>query len=476
MNEIEEIVFKTFEENFVHHVDPVSLTRALICAGLLSQSDQFHIGILNRQGNDIRKLWTTLMSIIPQQCPMRTFCKVLCENGCQETAMCIDHRYRVLKHVPKPEAKTSSAREGQTLYMDCKMAAHNNLSNPQAYCRSKSKPYQFLFENEQNLIRKQKYADIYVAGLSAEISSYIMQYDKTRPLDEFFSELKKIIHHTSNTHLVTISYASHQALVCSICERFEDAETHIQNGLESSFYVESCVELVNFFYARLFFLLAKYKRCPSKSLQQEILKAAEVNLNILEEEPDEGINLFWKRMILLRMAFCLLGLDYKGSPIAGLLPDKYQTVKAKTLLADVYKLRKGIDVRRQMAYDVAQVRVAELENSTTLDLELLNNVTKDYDTGGNYGETTFIKQYADKLRRTHKHDNNIDTCVKEVSTSTCSRTVTAQRPYLQRHVTNKRPQIIYSELLDGGNAVKEYFTGAHPPVINLHGQDTVPKH
>ena len=226
----------------------------------------------------------------------------------------------------------------------------------------------------------------------------------------------------------------------------------------------------------MFFLLAKYKRCPSKNLQQEILKAAEVNLNILEEEPDEEINLFWKRMILLRMTFCLLGLDYKGSPIAGLIPDKYQTVKAKTLLTDVYKLRKGIDVRRQMAYDVAQVRVAELENSTTLDLELLNNVTKDYDTGGNYGETTFIKQYADKLRRTHKHDDKTDTCVKEVSTSTCSRTVTAQRPYLQRHVTNKGPQIIYSELLDGGNAVKEYFIGAHPPVINLHGQDTVPKH
>jgi hypothetical protein len=476
MNEIEEIVFKTFEENFVDNVDPVSITRALIYAGLLSQSDQFHKGILNRQGNDIRKLWTTLMSIIPRQCPMRTFCKVLCENGCQETAMCIDHRYRVLKHVSKPEAKTSSAREGQTLYMDCKMATHNNLSNPQAYCRSKSKPYQFLFENEQNLIRKQKYADIYVAGLSAEISSYIMQYDKTRLLDDLFSELKKIIHHTSNTHLVTISYASHQTLVCSICERFEDAEKHIQSGLESSFYVESCVELVNFFYARLFFLLAKYKRCPSKGLQQEILKAAEVNLSILEEEPDEGINLFWKRMILLRMAFCLLGLDYKGSPIAGLIPDKYQTVKAKTLLTDVYKLRKGIDARRQMAYDVAQVRVAELENSTTLDLELLNNVTKDYDTGRNYGETTFIKQYADKLRRTHKHDDNTDTCVKEVSTSTCSRTVTAQRPYLQRHVTNKGPQIIYFELLDGGNAVKEYFTGAHPPVINLHGQDTVPKH
>jgi hypothetical protein len=54
----------------------------------------------------------------------------------------------------------------------------------------------------------------------------------------------------------------------------------------------------------------------------------------------------------------------------------FKTVKAKTLLTDVYKLRKGIDARRQMAYDVAQVRVAELENSTTLDLELLNNVTK----------------------------------------------------------------------------------------------------
>jgi hypothetical protein len=104
------------------------------------------------------------------------------------------------------------------------------------------------------------------------------------------------------------------------------------------------------------------------------LKAAEVNLNILEEEPDEGINLFWKRMILLRMAFCLLGLDYKGSPIAGLLPDKYQTVKAKTLLTDVYKLRKGIDVRRQMAYDVAQVRVAELENSTTFQINQLNHI------------------------------------------------------------------------------------------------------
>lgn len=476
MNGTEERIFQTFEENFVDHVDPVSITRALICAGLLSQSDQFHIRVLNRQGNDIRKLWITLISIIPRQCSMRTFCKVLCENGCHETAICIDHRYRMLKHVPKPEAKTSSSRKGQKLYMDCKMAAHNNLSNPQAYCRSKSQPYQFLFENEKNLIRKKKYADIYVAGLSAEISSYIMQYDKTRPLDELFSELKELIQHTSNTHLATIAYASHQALVCSICERFEDAEKHIQRGLESSFYVESCVELVNFFYARLFFLLAKYKRCPSKSLYHEILKAAEVNLNLLEEEQDEGINLFWKRMILLRMAFCLLGLDYKGSPIAGLLPDKYHIGKAKTLLTDVYKLRTGIDVRRQMAYDVAQVRVAELENSTTLDLELLNNVTKDYDSGGNYGETTFIKQYADKLRRTHTREDKTDTFVKEVSTSTCSRAVIAQRPYLQRNVTTSGPQIIYSELLEGGNAVREYFTGDHSPVINLHGQNTVPKH
>jgi len=63
MNKIEENFFKTFEENFVDHVDPVSITRALTCVGLLSQSDQIHICIPNRRGNDIRKLWTTLMSI-----------------------------------------------------------------------------------------------------------------------------------------------------------------------------------------------------------------------------------------------------------------------------------------------------------------------------------------------------------------------------------------------------------------------------
>jgi hypothetical protein len=83
------------------------------------------------------------------------------------------------------------------------------------------------------------------------------------------------------------------------------------------------------------------------------LKAAEVNLSILEEEPDEGINLFWKRMILLRMAFCLLGLDYKGSPIAGLIPDKYQTVKAKTLLTDVYKTtlhKRNLPVQRMILH------------------------------------------------------------------------------------------------------------------------------
>jgi len=31
-------------------------------------------------------------------------------------------------------------------------------------------------------------------------------------------------------------------------------------------------------------------------------------------------------------------------------------------------------------------------------------------------------------------------------------------------------------LLDGGNAVREYFIGTHSPVINLHGQNTVRKH
>ena len=76
-------------------------------------------------------------------------------------------------------------------------------------------------------------------------------------------------------------------------------------------------------------------------------------------EEDEDARKFWKRMFILRMVYCLLGIGNRANVISRFVKDHKSIVEAQKLLAEFDQVWTGIDTRREMFYCVARSRLCE---------------------------------------------------------------------------------------------------------------------
>jgi hypothetical protein len=123
----------------------------------------------------------------------------------------------------------------------------------------------------------------------------------------------------------------------------------------------------------------------------------------LSEEEEEIRNL-WKRMFLLRMVFCLLGLSNKGHCIPDCVISKDDVEKAERYMNEIDL--KDIEARREMMYYIARARIQELKGlfyNASLEIDKASAIAH----SGNFKEIQSIEEYRCQLK-----DLDSETAVK----------------------------------------------------------------
>lgn len=145
----------------------------------------------------------------------------------------------------------------------------------------------------------------------------------------------------------------------------------LQYSREHSEHVMPCKDTGMVYYIEINLLSQKYEINPSKGMKQEVLKSIERAIAQFCTEP-ENIRKDYERMLMLKMAFCHLGLSLFGKKIEDVLVTDEDRKSAKKCFDFIEKpdVWERMERRRKMLYFLAVSEYYRQES--VFELSLLN--------------------------------------------------------------------------------------------------------
>ena len=256
------------------------------------------------------------------------------------------------------------------------------------------------FEVELNPREKSRIAEKCVAILGAQIVAHAITYGSALPRNEMFSQMKSLVPFTENFWATDVVYYVGKAYANLMTMNIEDGENMLKAARVRVYNTGPCAELINVLLMETYYLLCKYEISPTIKIKEDLLMWGNIGIESLEEEDDE-MKIFWRRMFILPMVFCLLGIGNKASIIPGAYIDTNCIQMAKQLLADIDKHFEGIAQRREMFYRVARARLNQLLGRTDdalIHISLAENLAE----SGQFKEVFNIREIKSALQTIKK--------------------------------------------------------------------------
>ena len=121
------------------------------------------------------------------------------------------------------------------------------------------------------------------------------------------------------------------------------------------------------YYIEINLLFQIYECQPTDSLKQRILKTAELAISQFVDEP-ESIRNDYKRMLLLKMVFCRLGIGLFGNRIKGTVVTARDLHAAKNYLdfIELPEIWEGMEARRKMLFNLAKAEYFKHQGQTDM--------------------------------------------------------------------------------------------------------------
>ncbi|OWF46409.1 uncharacterized protein LOC110455767 [Mizuhopecten yessoensis] len=419
-------LLQDYKSYFQKNVDPITVTNGLRTHGRIDASIFKSVYDVDRKSfGDRAEVWKEVIQIITKLCPFPSFLSILDTTGYTDLSLDLSVHIRSIKghlndvvRLQRGNCRGSNHKFAQELFVSLKINTHNNtFKNPRENLHELSQRFRAKFVHELDLDKKMLIADKYAACLCAEIDSHTMLYVRKFPTHGLFKELEDLIPETSNTHVTEVAFRSRMAIACAIAEDTERGEEFLTDARVASYHIGACVQLDNMLYIQVFNYLCKFENNPTDDLRDTIIKLAGMSLQALEDE-DDVTRIFWKRMFLLRMVYCLLGISNRCDLIPRCVARQKYVYKARQLMAEIDKIWDGIESRRRMFYYVARARLHDLD-SRRVKQEISDMGRKSQNEGamlnieaaifqiekaialgeeGNFGETCYVKLYASELK------------------------------------------------------------------------------
>lgn len=281
-------------------------------------------------------------------------------------------------------------------FKNLKRLVHNaQFKDPRSFFRKQARLLQNQIQHERAESKRQFLSDKYIALLGAEIDAIAITYDVTLPDQDIFTELKSLAVNSTDASISEVVFFGRKANALAIAKKFSEGEDMVKQAHCCANFTGPCLEIANMIYIDVYFKLWQFEQTPTTELKESLLYEGSKGLWALSEEEEEIRNL-WKRMFLLRMIFCLVGLSNKGRCIPGCVICEEDVDRAEKYMNEIDL--KDIEARREMMYYIAKARIKQLRrmfDDANSEIDRAEAIAQ----SGNFKEIDSIMEYRSFLKK-----------------------------------------------------------------------------
>lgn len=281
-------------------------------------------------------------------------------------------------------------------FKNLKRLVHNaQFKDPRIFFRKQARLLQNQIQHERAESKRQFLSDKYIALLGAEIDAIAITYDVTLPDQDIFTELKSLAVNSTDASISEVVFFGRKANALAIAKKFSEGEDMVKQAHCCANFTGPCLEIANMIYIDVYFKLWQFEQTPTTELKESLLYEGSKGLWALSEEEEEIRNL-WKRMFLLRMIFCLVGLSNKGRCIPGCVICEEDVDRAEKYMNEIDL--KDIEARREMLYYIAKARIKQLRrmfDDANSEIDRAEAIAQ----SGNFKEIDSIMEYRSFLKK-----------------------------------------------------------------------------
>ena len=328
-------------------------------------------------------------------------CRRFYQHGFQHLSkslyICFLHAESILQSPQNVKRSVPVNKKAIHIYFkNLKRLVHNaQFKNPREFFRKQARLLQDRIERETvDESKRQFLADKFIALLGAEIDAIAITYDATLPDQDIFSELKSLTAKSTDASISEVVFYGRKANALAIAKKFSEGEDMVKQAHCCANFTGPCLEIANMIYIDVYFKLWQFEQTPTSKLKESLLYEGSKGLWALSEE-EEDIRNLWKRMFLLRMIFCLLGLSNKGRCIPQCIISEEDVERAERYILEIDL--ENIEARREMMYYIAKARIQELKG-LLYDAKMEIDKASEIAHSGNFKEVDSIEEYKSLLR------------------------------------------------------------------------------
>ncbi|KAH3822021.1 uncharacterized protein LOC127831833 [Dreissena polymorpha] len=389
-------------------INPVFVAHALVNNGYFTQE------LFDRICGEPRNSVTVfLLRELTGRISLHTLIKVLDECSYQEVAAklllaLVKHQDEAVR-VSGVYKSTSGQRPMiHTFFRNLKRMVHDaQFYNPREALQKLSEKFMVKMNMETNPVKKQIFADKCIAIIGAEIDAIAITFDTGLRNSEVFDTMRSLTNNSSNTMITDVVYYGRLANAQSIAGQFEDSENMLRAARSQAYHIGPCLELVNMLYIEVYVRLWMFEQKPTVELRKALMLWGRAGIESLEEE-DVDTKKLWRRMFILRMVFCLIGLGNRANVIANCQPGASDIAEAKLLLADIEPTVDEMETRRKMFFYVAKARIAELTKHKEDCVTYLHKA-ECMARQGKFEELEFIMQFLNRMTNSTVYNTEVTT-------------------------------------------------------------------
>jgi len=389
-------------QSLIHEIDPIFVSSTLCL--WYPQHRSCHIMLLDLRRQHERPYVTEVfLTEMENRVRLKDFIKALHICGYKKLAAKVfwsflNSNTEVMNYVDK----TSSDQGPQDchrrlVYHLKKMVDDARCRNPQLYLSQLGEQCIVKMKQEKDIRKKQLLAEKCVAIVGAEIDAIAITYDEHLPDKMCSKQMDQLIKQTRKPSLMEGVYYGRLANAYAITGRFEECEDLLQASLNSINFVVPCIEVLFIILFQVQVCLFRFEKNPNTEDRRSLLLWAQVGLDCLEDTRLDPMNT-WRRSLILRMVFCLLGLGYRGNVIDNCPVNEADIHEAKELLVNIDRNWEGIETRRKMFYYLARGRIAELTGQLA-DCEDHLESAIEMARKGHFEELVVLSKYLQKIWR-----------------------------------------------------------------------------
>lgn len=397
MNVFERDILKAFFTSMLLDVDPMPLIDCMCKRGYISEAC-FDLINVKREKSPFLFSYEILANEVAKRYPLKTFVFILyCVEFIQLANDLISYykeytRTKLVQEVAR--AAVGDRRPIQQYFKFIKKQVHEfTFKNPQGDLSLIGARLRQRIEMEENEAKRQHMNDRYIALKAAEIDALTNKTDDIDPYGGAFKDIEDVLDESSNPNISRVLLYGRKADVLSSLGKQDEGRCMLQEGFSCANATDTCIESIDMIYKSVVFRLSELEEHPSEKIKKLLLAEASRGIQDLSRE-DEDVKIFWRRLFILRMIYCHLGIGKRCRMIPCYEVSVESVKEAERLL--LLDPLDELEHRRQMMYGVAKARLMELKGDMSSALTFISKAVE-IAKEGKYNEMPMICHYLSHL-------------------------------------------------------------------------------